>query len=143
MTHRLIGLIATIAAATVALLSGQTPPGQTPPTFRNAVEAVMGDGIAFDIVGDVVSIRSDQVGASPAPHADAMAGVAEGHHAIGGHANSIALQYIAASASIPRILAVVYFHSNSEHDWTLDDEPDALAAFRRMARDPYFNPPRL
>ena len=43
----------------------------------------------------------------------------------------------------PRILAVVYFHSNSEHDWTLIDEPDALAAFRRMARDPYFNPPRL
>src|SRR5256885_267208 len=41
----------------------------------------------------------------------------------------------------PRLLAVVYFHSNSEHDWTLYDEPDALAAFRRMALDPYFNPP--
>jgi len=41
----------------------------------------------------------------------------------------------------PRILAVVYFHSDSEHDWTLYDEPDALAAFRRMALDPYFNPP--
>jgi beta-mannanase len=43
----------------------------------------------------------------------------------------------------PRILAVVYFHSNSEHDWTLYDEPDALAAFRRMALDPYFNPPPI
>jgi hypothetical protein len=43
----------------------------------------------------------------------------------------------------PRILAVVYFHSDSEHDWTLDDEPDALAAFRRMALDPYFNPPPI
>jgi hypothetical protein len=43
----------------------------------------------------------------------------------------------------PRILAVVYFHSDSEHDWTLSDEPDALAAFRRMALDPYFNPPPI
>jgi hypothetical protein len=43
----------------------------------------------------------------------------------------------------PRILAVVYFHSDSEHDWTLHDEPDALAAFRRMALDPYFNPPPI
>jgi len=43
----------------------------------------------------------------------------------------------------PRILAVVYFHSNSEHDWTLYDEPGALAAFRRMALDPYFNPPPI
>ena len=43
----------------------------------------------------------------------------------------------------PRILAVVYFHSDSEHDWTLDAEPDALAAFRRMALDPYFNPPPI
>ena len=43
----------------------------------------------------------------------------------------------------PRILAVVYFHSNSEHDWTLYDEPDALAAFRRMGVDPYFNPPPI
>lgn len=43
----------------------------------------------------------------------------------------------------PRILAVVYFHSNSEHDWTLYDESGALAAFRRMALDPYFNPPPI
>jgi beta-mannanase len=45
--------------------------------------------------------------------------------------------------TFPRILAVVYFHSDSEHDWTLDEEPDALAAFRRMAVDPYFNPPPI
>ena len=43
----------------------------------------------------------------------------------------------------PRILAVVYFHSDSEHDWTLYDESGALAAFRRMALDPYFNPPPI
>jgi len=43
----------------------------------------------------------------------------------------------------PRILAVVYFHSDSQHDWTLPGEPDALAAFRRMALDPYFNPPPI
>ena len=43
----------------------------------------------------------------------------------------------------PRILAVVFFHSNSEHDWTLYEEPDALAAFRRMDLDPYFNPPPI
>ena len=44
---------------------------------------------------------------------------------------------------LPRILAVVYFHSDSEHDWTLYDESAALAAFRRMALDPYFNPPPI
>lgn len=54
MTHRLIGLIATIAAATVALLSGQTPPGQTPPTFRNAVEAVQLTVIVTDRQGHPV-----------------------------------------------------------------------------------------
>jgi hypothetical protein len=40
----------------------------------------------------------------------------------------------------PRILAVVYFNSNSLHNWTFYDEPDALEAVRRMALDPYFNP---
>jgi hypothetical protein len=35
---------------------------------------------------------------------------------------------------------VVYFHSNSNHDWTFEAEPDALEAVRRMALDPYFNP---
>jgi hypothetical protein len=49
--------------------------------------------------------------------------------------------HAALPQKFPRILAVVYFHSNREHDWTLYDEPDALAAFRRMALDPYFNPP--
>ena len=38
----------------------------------------------------------------------------------------------------PRILAVVYFHSDSGHNWTFWAEPDALDAFRRMAQDPYF-----
>jgi hypothetical protein len=40
----------------------------------------------------------------------------------------------------PRILAVVYFNSNSLHNWMFYDEPDALEAVRRMALDPYFNP---
>ena len=51
--------------------------------------------------------------------------------------------HAALEKKYPRILAVVYFHSNSEHDWTLYDEPDALSAFRRMALDPYFNPPPI
>ncbi|MDQ1503946.1 MAG: hypothetical protein QOD57_1673, partial [Actinomycetota bacterium] len=48
--------------------------------------------------------------------------------------------HAALEQKFPRILAVVYFHSNSLHDWTLPAEPDALDAFRRMALDPYFNP---
>ena len=36
-----------------------------------------------------------------------------------------------------------YFHSNSDHDWTFEAGPDALDAFRRLALDPYFNPPKL
>ena len=63
------------------------------------------------------------------------------------HPGSAAAWLDAAHAALvqkfPRILAVVYFHSNSEHDWTLYDEPDALAAFRRMGLDPYFNPPPI
>jgi hypothetical protein len=50
--------------------------------------------------------------------------------------------HAAVVQKFPHILAVVYFHSDSEHDWTLYDEPDALAAIRRMALDPYFNPPQ-
>jgi hypothetical protein len=41
---------------------------------------------------------------------------------------------------MPRILALAWFHSVHEHDWTLLDEPSALEAFRQMGLDPYFNP---
>jgi hypothetical protein len=51
--------------------------------------------------------------------------------------------HAALMAKYPRILAVVYFHSNSLHNWMFSAEPDALEAFRRMALDPYFNPPRI
>ncbi|HTC81012.1 MAG TPA: glycosyl hydrolase, partial [Acidimicrobiia bacterium] len=51
--------------------------------------------------------------------------------------------HAALEEKFPRILAVVYFNSNSKHDWTMTAEPDALDAFRRMALDPYFNPPPL
>ena len=49
----------------------------------------------------------------------------------------------AAGASLkrrfPRIAAVVYFSSDKRYDWWLDSSPDALAAFRAVAADPYFN----
>jgi hypothetical protein len=48
--------------------------------------------------------------------------------------------HAALEAKYPRILAVVYFNSNSLHNWMFYDEPDAMEAFRRMALDPYFNP---
>jgi hypothetical protein len=38
------------------------------------------------------------------------------------------------------MLAVVYFHSIVEHDWTLTNELDAFEAFKQMGLDPYFNP---
>ncbi|MEW6475360.1 MAG: DNRLRE domain-containing protein [Actinomycetota bacterium] len=43
--------------------------------------------------------------------------------------------------TMPRILGLCWFHSVHEHDWTLLSEPSAIDAFRRMALDPYFNPP--
>jgi hypothetical protein len=58
----------------------------------------------------------------------------------GQRATWIDAAHAALEQKFPRILAVVYFHSNSLHDWTLPAEPDALDAFRRMALDPYFNP---
>jgi Glycosyl hydrolase family 26 len=39
----------------------------------------------------------------------------------------------------PRIAAVVYFSSDKEYDWWLDSSPAALAAFRELAADAYFN----
>ena len=53
------------------------------------------------------------------------------------------LEHTALVSKFPRILAVVYFHSIVTHDWTFEAEPDAFDAFRRMALDPYFNPPPL
>jgi beta-mannanase len=49
----------------------------------------------------------------------------------------------AAGASLkrrfPRIAAVVYFSSRKDYDWWLGSSPGALAAFRAVATDPYFN----
>jgi Glycosyl hydrolase family 26 len=40
----------------------------------------------------------------------------------------------------PRIAAVVYFSSHKRYNWWLDSSPEALAAFRAVAADPYFKP---
>jgi beta-mannanase len=42
--------------------------------------------------------------------------------------------------SKPQIKALVYFNSDIVYDWWIDTSPSALAAFRTMANDPYFNP---
>ena len=42
--------------------------------------------------------------------------------------------------SKPQIKALVYFNSDIVYDWWIDTSPSALAAFRTMAGDPYFNP---
>jgi hypothetical protein len=35
---------------------------------------------------------------------------------------------------------VVWFDVNKEEDWRIDSSADTLAAFKRVATDPYFNP---
>jgi len=41
--------------------------------------------------------------------------------------------------SFPMIRAAVYFDSNKDYDWSLTTSDSALAAFRQMANDPWFN----
>ena len=35
--------------------------------------------------------------------------------------------------------AIVYFSSNKDYDWRLTTSDSAIAAFRELAHDPYFN----
>ena len=35
--------------------------------------------------------------------------------------------------------AIVYFSANKDYDWRLTTSDSALAAFRQMANDPWFN----
>jgi hypothetical protein len=43
--------------------------------------------------------------------------------------------------SYPAIRALVYFDSSARYDWRLNTSPDAMAAFRAVASQPYFEPP--
>jgi beta-mannanase len=43
-------------------------------------------------------------------------------------------------SSYPLIKGLVWFDINKEEDWRIDSSAEALAAFKRMAADPYFNP---
>ena len=43
-------------------------------------------------------------------------------------------------AQYPLFKAVVWFDINKENDWRVNSSPAALAAFSKMAKDPYFNP---
>ncbi len=43
-------------------------------------------------------------------------------------------------SSYPLIKGLVWFDVNKEEDWRIDSSADTLAAFKRMATDPYFNP---
>jgi hypothetical protein len=58
--------------------------------------------------------------------------------------NRKAQWYDQASATLrnwPNIRAVVYFNNlHDGYDWRVDTSPASLAAFRRLANDPYFNP---
>jgi hypothetical protein len=46
----------------------------------------------------------------------------------------------ALKTKFPGIKAVVYFDANKDYDWRVTTSPDALAAFRAMANDPWFTP---
>ena len=43
-------------------------------------------------------------------------------------------------STFPLFKGVVWFDVNKETDWRIASSPNALAAFKRMASDPYFNP---
>lgn len=45
----------------------------------------------------------------------------------------------AIKTDFPLLRAVVYFSSNADYDWRLTTSDSALAAFRELAHDPYFN----
>ena len=43
-------------------------------------------------------------------------------------------------AKYPLFKALVWFDVNKERDWRVSSSVATLAAFSKMARDPYFNP---
>lgn len=43
-------------------------------------------------------------------------------------------------AAFPLVKGLVWFDKNKEADWRIDSSPESLAAFQRMASDPYFTP---
>jgi hypothetical protein len=45
----------------------------------------------------------------------------------------------AIKQDFPLLRAVVYFDANKDYDWTLTTSDSAMAAFRQMANDPWFN----
>ncbi|HEY4409342.1 MAG TPA: glycosyl hydrolase [Acidimicrobiia bacterium] len=45
----------------------------------------------------------------------------------------------AVKSDFPLMRAVVYFDSNKDYDWSLTSSDSAVAAFRQMANDPWFN----
>ncbi|MET9497829.1 glycosyl hydrolase [Streptomyces sp. NPDC006552] len=46
----------------------------------------------------------------------------------------------ALKARFPLIKAVVWFDVDKERHWRIDSSPSSLAAYRRLAQDPYLNP---
>ena len=59
----------------------------------------------------------------------------------GDKARWIAEAQIASREKLPAIAAVVVFSVMHHFDWRVTTSPDAFAAFREWAHDPYFNPP--
>jgi hypothetical protein len=45
----------------------------------------------------------------------------------------------AIKSDFPQMKAVIYFNANKDYDWRLTTSDSALAAFRQMANDPWFN----
>src|SRR5439155_9515872 len=61
----------------------------------------------------------------------------------GDKANWIKAMHLSVEQHYPLIRAFLYFDvvgaTNSNYDWQIDTSPEALAAFKDMANDPYFN----
>jgi endoglucanase len=45
-------------------------------------------------------------------------------------------------ARFPRLVAVVWFDEDKETDWRVNSSASALAAYRRVAASPLYQPPR-
>ena len=43
-------------------------------------------------------------------------------------------------SQFPSVAALVYFEQSKETNWRVDSSPAALAGFRTLANDRYFNP---
>jgi hypothetical protein len=57
----------------------------------------------------------------------------------GDKANWISAARDTIKSDFPLMRAVVYFNSNKDYDWRLGTSDSAIAAFKQMANDPYFN----